>query len=156
MRPKQPITSPGASRGSHRSFCSSEPHRQIANIASEPCTETALRMLRVAGLELEAGQAVRDGARARQAVAVEVHPEQAELRELAGSPRAGRMPCSNQSPTSATTLLAHELPHRVADRALLVVEQRVDREEVERVEGLDARWSSPCVRTSYGRRASAP
>ena len=31
-------------------------------------------------------------------------------------------------------LLADELPHRVADRLLLVVEQGVDREEVERVE----------------------
>ena len=39
-------------------------------------------------------------------------------------------------------LLADELPHRVADRLLLVVEQRVDREEVERVErGGRRRWS---------------
>ena len=30
--------------------------------------------------------------------------------------------------------VAHELAHRVADRPLLVVEQRVDREEVARVE----------------------
>ena len=44
VRPKQPITSPVCIRGSHCSFCSSEPQRQIANIASEPCTETALRM----------------------------------------------------------------------------------------------------------------
>ena len=44
VSPKQPIASPRCIAGSHRSFCSSEPQRQIANIASEPCTETALRM----------------------------------------------------------------------------------------------------------------
>ena len=43
VRPKQPITSPACIGGSQRSFCSSEPQRQIGNIASEPCTETALR-----------------------------------------------------------------------------------------------------------------
>ena len=32
-----------AIRGSHSCFCSSEPQRRIANIASEPCTETRLR-----------------------------------------------------------------------------------------------------------------
>ena len=37
---------------------------------------------RVARLELEAGEAVGDGARAREAVALEVHPEEAELAEL--------------------------------------------------------------------------
>ena len=54
VSPKQPITSPGASAAASRSFCSSEPQRQIANIASEPCTDTALRMPGVARLELEA------------------------------------------------------------------------------------------------------
>ena len=44
VSPKQPITSPVCIRGSHCSFCSSEPQRQIANIASDPCTETALRI----------------------------------------------------------------------------------------------------------------
>ena len=53
----------------------------------------------------------------------------------------GRMPCSNQSPTSGSDLLADELPHRVADRLLLVVEQRVEGEEVERVERGAARRS---------------
>jgi hypothetical protein len=43
VSPKQPIVSPRCIGGSQRSFCSSEPQRQIANIASEPCTETALR-----------------------------------------------------------------------------------------------------------------
>ena len=39
VRPKQPSVVPSAMPGSQRSFCSSEPHFQIANIASEPCTE---------------------------------------------------------------------------------------------------------------------
>ena len=43
VRPKQPIASPACIAGSQRSFCSSEPQRQIAYIASDPCTETALR-----------------------------------------------------------------------------------------------------------------
>ena len=44
VKPKQPITSPAAIRGSHSCFCSSEPNFQIGNIASEPCTDTKLRM----------------------------------------------------------------------------------------------------------------
>ena len=43
VSPKQPIASPRAIRGSHSCFCSSLPKRQIANIASEPCTETSDR-----------------------------------------------------------------------------------------------------------------
>ena len=44
VRPKQPIASPAAMRGSQSCFCSSLPQRQIANIASEPWTETIERM----------------------------------------------------------------------------------------------------------------
>src|SRR5258708_2591814 len=40
VRPKQPSSSPAAMPGSHCCFCSSEPNRQIANMASDPCTET--------------------------------------------------------------------------------------------------------------------
>jgi hypothetical protein len=43
VRPKQPSASPACIGGSQRCFCSSEPHFQIANIASDPCTETKLR-----------------------------------------------------------------------------------------------------------------
>ena len=43
VRPKQPSASPVAILGSHSSFCSSEPYRQIGYMASEPCTETRLR-----------------------------------------------------------------------------------------------------------------
>jgi hypothetical protein len=44
VRPKQPIASPACIAGSQRCFCSSEPQRQIEYIASEPCTDTALRI----------------------------------------------------------------------------------------------------------------
>ncbi len=44
VRPKHPSSSPVAMRGSQRCFCSSEPQLQIANIDSEPCTDTRLRM----------------------------------------------------------------------------------------------------------------
>ena len=43
VRPKQPIASPAAMRGSHSCFCSSDPNFQIGNMASEPCTDTKLR-----------------------------------------------------------------------------------------------------------------
>jgi len=44
VRPKHPIAAPAAIRGSHSFFCSSLPNRWIANIASEPCTDTRLRI----------------------------------------------------------------------------------------------------------------
>ena len=43
VRPKQPIASPAAIRGSQVSFCSSLPNRQMAYMASEPWTDTMLR-----------------------------------------------------------------------------------------------------------------
>ena len=43
VSPKQPIASPAAIFGSHSCLCASLPNRQIANIASEPCTETRER-----------------------------------------------------------------------------------------------------------------
>jgi hypothetical protein len=44
VRPKHPIASPAAIRGSHSCFCSSDPYAQIANIASDPWTETSERI----------------------------------------------------------------------------------------------------------------
>ena len=43
VRPKHPMTSPEAIRGSHSCFCSSDPNFQIGNMESDPWTETALR-----------------------------------------------------------------------------------------------------------------
>src|ERR1700758_4457870 len=44
VSPKQPTSSPAAMPGNHCFFCSSEPNSQIANIASEPCTDTIDRI----------------------------------------------------------------------------------------------------------------
>ncbi|CKR66637.1 Uncharacterised protein [Mycobacterium tuberculosis] len=44
VSPKQPSRSPVAMPGSHCRFCSSEPKLAMANIASEPCTDTSDRM----------------------------------------------------------------------------------------------------------------
>src|ERR1700761_7407988 len=44
VSPKQPSSSPAAMPGNHCCFCSSEPNRQIANIANEPCTDTIDRI----------------------------------------------------------------------------------------------------------------
>ena len=44
VRPKQPIASPAAILGNHSCLWSSEPNRQMANIARLPCTDTSDRM----------------------------------------------------------------------------------------------------------------
>jgi hypothetical protein len=44
VSPKHPMASPAAIRGSHSCFCSSDPNFQIGNMASEPCTDTKLRI----------------------------------------------------------------------------------------------------------------
>ena len=63
-----------------------------------------------------------------------MHPEQPELRELLDQ-LAREDPLLEPVADVREHALAHELAHGVADRALLVDEQRVDGEEVERVEG---------------------
>ena len=88
---------------------------------------------RVAGLELEARQPVGDGARARAG------------RSPRGACRRGRARDLLRELARQDALLepladvghdplAHEPAHGVADRLLLVVEERVDREEVARIE----------------------
>ena len=134
VSPKQPIASPGVHRR--------QPALLLLLGAPLPDREHRERALHrdeaadagVAGLELLAGEAVHDRARARQAVALEVHPEEAELRRARRSSSRGRSPCSNHSPTYGRTRSRDELAHGVADRALLVVEEGVEREEVARVE----------------------
>ncbi len=99
VSPKQPITSPAAIAGSQRCFCSSDPYRQIANMASEPCTRDEGAHTGVGGLQLQAGQAVRRRVGARAAVALQVHAQQAERAELLGRAPTGNVPASNQSAT---------------------------------------------------------
>jgi hypothetical protein len=62
-----------------------------------------------------------------------MHAEEAELADLRHE-LARQDPLLEPLADVGDDAVAHELPHRVADRALLVVEQRVDREEVARVE----------------------
>ena len=85
----------------------------------------------VDGLELAAGHAVRRGAGAGAAVALEVHAEQAELAEhrpeVVGQ-RALVVPLGDVG----RELAPGEVAHRVADRAVLVGEQVVDPQEVVR------------------------
>ncbi len=135
VSPKQPMASPVAIRGSHSSFCASDPCFQMAYIASDPCTETSDRTPGVGGLELEAGQAVRRGAGAGAAVAVEVHPEQTHLaqleRELAGRQRRLVVPLGDVR----TDLGVHQLAHGALDRALLLADEAVEVEQVEGVLG---------------------
>ena len=88
---------------------------------------------RVAGLELHAGDAVGDGARAGQAVALEVHAHQAEARKL-GVDLPRQQALLEPLADLGQDALADELAHRVADRALLLGEESVDGEEVAGVE----------------------
>ena len=92
VRPKQPIASPAAMRGQPllllllRAPAVDRVHRQRALHGDEAAHAA------VAGLELQAGEAVGGRARAGAAVALEVHAEHAELAELASRARAGCAP----------------------------------------------------------------
>ena len=108
MRPKQPIASPAAIRGSHSSFCSSLPQRQIAYIASDPVPKRASAAA-VARLELRAGQAVGGGARAGAAVAVQMHSQHAELAELGREPLSETLPARTTPPPSGAPVATNAL-----------------------------------------------
>jgi hypothetical protein len=128
VRPKHPITSPEAIRGSHSCFCSSEPNFQIGNIASDPCTDTNADP-RVARLQFEAGEAVGGAGGPGTAVSLQVHPQQAHVphrlghldREDALFPPLAHV---------GDDLLADEVAHCVTQQALLLVEEGVGVEEV--------------------------
>ena len=83
----------------------------------------------VAGLELEGGEPVLDGAAAGASVSVECHAEDAELaegrRELGGKLR----PVEPVGDVRADSRI-DEGPHAVAHGALVVSQQRVDAEDV--------------------------
>ena len=120
---------------------------------------------RVACLELLAHEPVHDRARLGQPVALEVHSEQAESRQL-GNQVEGKLAAFEPLADVRLDLLGDELAHGVADRPLLVGEQRVDREEVERVDRarrnalrghavMLSRSPRPSDRTSGGMRAAS-
>src|SRR5262249_10368465 len=102
----------------------------------------------VARLELHAREPVGDRAGAGEAVALQGHSEEAELRELADQllrEGAALEPVGDVR----QDLLAHELAHGVAERALLVVEEPVESEEVERIDCRNLRRRRHGL-TSYG------
>ncbi len=133
VRPKQPIASPSCIAGSQRCFCSSEPQRQIEYIASEPWTETALRTPESPASSSMHASPYWTELAPGEAVALEVHAEEAELRELLDQ-LAREDPLLEPVADVREHALADELAHGVADRLLLVVEERVEREEVARVD----------------------
>ena len=83
----------------------------------------------VAGLELHARDAVGGRARTGAAVALEVHAEEPELADLGGELRGDRRLLEPVADVRVHALL-DERAHRVADQALLVVEEMVEVEEV--------------------------
>ena len=81
-----------------------------------------------------------------------MHPEEAELREL-GEELAREVALLEPVADLVEDVVADELAHGVADRPLLVVEERVDVEEVERVERGPIGVGYGHARTlEYGRR----
>ena len=83
VSPKQPIASPAAIRGSQVCFCSSLPNFQIANMASDPCTDTMLRTPESPASSSRQASPYDDGVGAGAAVALQVHAEQPERAGLA-------------------------------------------------------------------------
>jgi hypothetical protein len=77
-----------------------------------------------------------------------MHPEQAEITELLGH-RAREGVVFEPFPDVRQHAVAHERAHRVADEPLVVGEQRVDAQKVERVGRCGGR-----VRASGGRHAA--
>ena len=131
VSPKQPIASPVAIRGSHSSFWASEPCFQIEYIASAALHRHDRAQPGVAGLELQAGQAVRRRAGAGAPVAGEVHAEQPHRPELLGQLahrcRAGVVPPGDLR----LELVLDEGADRVADGAVLLGDEGVGVEQLE-------------------------
>ena len=95
VRPKHPITSPVAIFGSHCCFCSLGAVLPDREHAERPLNAHERTEPRIARLELQAREAVRDGVRAETPVALEVHAQQPEPAELEGDvlgERAGLEP----------------------------------------------------------------
>ena len=144
VRPKQPIDLARVHRR--------QPALLLLLRAQRPDREHRERALhgdgaadaRVARLELQARQAVGDGARAGEAVAVEVHPEADRASRAPGRSRAGRCPArTSRRPRRGRSRARTAAPCRGsrAPRRRAVRRSRGSRAGRER----DARWSSPCA-----------
>ncbi|MEJ7569705.1 MAG: hypothetical protein WKF41_15755 [Gaiellaceae bacterium] len=144
VSPKQPIASP-VHRGQPALFLllgTPPPDREHRERALDGDRAADAR---VARFELQAGETVGDCARAGEAVAVEVHPEEAELAELRDQ-LAREDALLEPVADLGQHAFADELADGVANRPLLVVEECVETEEVQRVEGgLRAGDSHPAI-----------
>src|SRR6185437_13556096 len=87
---------------------------------------------RVGRFEFQAGQAVRRRARARAAVTLQVHAEQAELAEL-GNQVPREMPALEPAPDVRPYAVGQQFAHRPLDRPLLLPQQGRDVQQVQRV-----------------------
>src|SRR5256885_4424960 len=101
VSPKHPIASPSCMGGSQRCFCSSEPQRQIAYIASEPCTETRLRTpASPASSSMHVSPYATELAPGRPYPSRRMPKRPSRATSVASS--RGRTPRSNHSPTCRT------------------------------------------------------
>lgn len=114
----RPLVITATRRGSRSRFCSSEPYVRVGNMTSEPCTDAKLR----APLSPALGSVQ---ARPHDIALMSAH--RYPSRWIPGRPRS---PTSNHSVTFGVMLSATESADRAAQQAFLVVEQRVDLEEV--------------------------
>ena len=132
VNPKHPITSPVAILGSQCCFCSSVPNSPDREHAERSLDAHERTEPRIARLELQARETVRDGVRAETPVSLQVHAQQPKPAELEGDvlgERAGLEP-----PVDAREdVVCHPLAHQVAHLPLLGGEQMVDVEEIERI-----------------------
>jgi hypothetical protein len=146
VRPKQPIASPAAIRGSQLSFCSSLPYFQIAYIASEPCTETSERTP-----ESTASSSMHARPYATALVPAQPYPSRcmpsrpSSPRPRASS-RAGQLAGLEPLGDVRTHLALEVGAHGGADRPLVLDEQRVSGDEVEGGDGA-ADMTAPVCRT---------
>ena len=125
-----PITSPRAIRGSHSCFCSSLPQRWIEPIASEPCTDTNVRMPESPASSSRAASPYSTALRPGHPYPSRFMPSTPELAEVGRE--LGREDCarSNQSAMCGRMRVVDERAHAIAHRALVVAQQRVDAEDV--------------------------
>ncbi len=132
VRPKQPIASPAASRGSHWLLLFLQIRTvQIANIDSEPCTDTRTAEPAVAGFQLHTRQAVAHSVGARTPITLQMHAQHPERAELLGQLFGQRglfEPLADVGPQPGID----ELPHRRGDVTLVVIEQPIGVEQLQR------------------------
>src|SRR6516164_885211 len=96
------MAEPLAIGGSHCSFCSSLPYSQMGNMASEPCTDAALRSPESAASSSRQATPYAIGPVPAHPYPVRCMPNRPSFPSSVRTDR-GRMPASNQSPTLGIT-----------------------------------------------------